>query len=82
MLQFKCRLYVEVIGSDRTLYRDAVLPIPPFVGLTIGSQKVKEVLVSQGEDSDEIECWLAPIKAQLADYLISDRGWSELSGHE
>lgn len=78
MVQFKCRLYVEVIGSARTIYRDAVLPLQPFVGLTIGSQKVKEVLVSQGEDSDEIVCWLAPIENRIAKYWLSDSDWSEL----
>lgn len=78
MIQYKCRLYVNVEGSDRTLYRDAVLPIPPFVGLGIGSQRVTQVLVSQGEDSDEIVCWLAPIENRIAKYWLSDSDWSEL----
>lgn len=78
MIQYKCRLYVNVEGSDRTLYRDAVLPIPPFVGLGIGSQRVTQVLVSQGEDSDEIECKLTMIDEAAAEYWLLHNGWSEL----
>lgn len=78
MIHFKCRLYVGVIGSDRMLYRDAVLPIPPFVGLVVGSQKVVEVLVSQFGDSEKIECKLDLIDEAAAEYWLLHNGWSEL----
>ncbi len=82
MIQFKCRLYVYVEGSDRTLYRDAVLPIPPFIGLTIGTLAVVEVCVSQGGDSDEIVCHLEPIHETIAKILIETHRWSWTSCDE
>lgn len=78
MVQYKCRLYVDVIGSDRTIYRDAVLPIPPFIGLAIGARTVSEVFVSQGGDSDEIVCQLDPIDEITAKIWISTQNWSEM----
>lgn len=78
MVQFKCTLYADVVGSSRTLYRDAVLPIPPFIGLVIGLDRIVEVFVSQDGDSDEIECHLEPVEGCVAECRLDEGGWSEL----
>ena len=75
-------LIVPIKGKkDAYVRRECDLPIPPFIGLTIGSKVVTQVYVCQGCDNSEIDVHCEPVEEIIARVWCKSGPW-ELEENE
>ena len=75
-MSIKVTLIVPIKGKEYAyVHRDCDLPIPPFIGLTIGSKVVTQVLVCQGCDNGDIEVHCQPVEEIIARALCKHGPW-------